>query len=998
MIVKRTYLHSWLGILLLCAGALSAQTTVTGTVTDEGIPLIGVSVRALGSTTGTVTDFDGNYTLSVPEGTDSLQFSYTGYTTQRVAIAGRSSIDLSLTQASELLQEVVVIGYGVQRKDDLTGSVGVVESEDLVDIPTQSLGQALQGKVSGLQIIPNSGAPGADAIFRIRGVGTLNNADPLFVVDGMILSDISFLNPQDVESISVLKDASATAIYGARGANGVIIVTTKRGRKGEGRIDINAYAGTQEVVKTIDVLNANQYATLINEADINDGRQPRFDNPDAFTESTDWQDVIFQTAPIYNANVAFSGGNERSTFNLSGNYFRQEGIIEGSTFDRFTTRINNTRQVKNWLNVGGNLSLVFTTSDNVNGGGVLLNAYRADPITAPIDSNGNFGNTAVIGNTGNPLATIEFNDNTSQGYRAVGNAFADVNLGEYFTFRTNFGLDFNYNRNRNFVPVFEVSANQRNEENDISVNSNYRRNWLWENTISYNRDIGFHHLDGVAGITYQDNFGEFISGTRQRVIGEDPSLYYLNAGDPTTATNGNGVSGGDWGLTSYLGRLNYVFDDRYLLTVSGRLDGSSRFGSNNRYGFFPSVGLGWNISQEDFWNTDGIVSRLKLRASWGQTGNDRIGDFTYTALVNSGQGAVFGTDETLLPGSTLTELANPDLRWEETTQTDVGVELGLFDNKFLLEADFYRKVTDGVLFRAPIPDYIGANAPIRNIAEVLNRGLDLAASWRETRGALSYRIGTNLSLVHNEVLRLDGEMGDFFAGGLGIGGQLGTNSRAGFTAGSFFGYELDGVFQNEEELTQFPTLGNQVPGDLRFRDTNGDGIISADDRVVLGSAIPDAILGVNGSIAYRGIELSFDLTGQFGNEIINAKKMARFGAYNYETSFLDRWNGEGTSTTEPRIGLAGQNIETLSSRFVEDGSYIRLRNVTLGYRLPVSVIDRLGMSSLRVYVSGTNLVTSQDYSGYNPEIFNGSVFDNGIDRGTIYPIARTITGGIDIQF
>ena len=986
---------------LLLAASLSGQTTITGTVTDGTEPLIGVSIQAIGTSSGAITDFDGTYSLSVPAGSDSLLFSYIGYQPQRVAIGGRTTVDINMAEATELLQEVVVIGYGVQQKSDLTGAVGVVESEQLTDIPTQSLGQSLQGKVSGLQIIPNSGAPGADAVFRIRGVGTLNNADPLFVVDGMILNDISFLNPQDVASVSVLKDASATAIYGARGANGVIIVTTKQGggATGAGGVTLNAYVGSQSIVRKIDLVNATQYATLINEADVNEGRAPRFANPAQFGEGTDWQDAVFRTAPIYNVNLAFGGSGDQGTFNLSANYFRQDGIIEGSNFDRFTTRLNATRKVNNWLTVGNNLSLVYNTSDRVPAGSIIDGAYQADPITPVRDSSGNFGNTATYSSTGNPVATIFYANDQLRNYRAVGNAFADVVFLQNFTFRTNFGLDFNYERTRNFVPVFNVSPIQQNQENDLTVRNAYRRNWLWENTVSYNNDFGIHHLDGVVGITYQDNFGEFIAGGRQRLIGEDPSFFYLNSGDQTTGTNSGGVDGGDWGLVSYLGRLNYVHNDRYLVTVSGRIDGSSRFGANYKYGFFPSVGLGWNVSQEDFWNDAGTISRLKLRASWGKTGNDRIGEYAYVPRVSSNQGAVFGRDPVLLPGSTLTGLANPDLRWEETAQTDLGVELGLFDNRFLLEADVYRKVTSGVLFNAPIPSYLGADAPVRNVAEVLNRGLDLSASWRESGGDLDYSIGGNVSLVHNEVLRLDGEGNDFFAGGLGVGGQLGTNSRPGFAAGTFYGYELDGVFQNEEQLGQFAQLGVQQVGDLRFRDQNGDGVITAaGDRVALGSSIPNMILGVNGSAAYRGFELSFDVTGQFGNQVINAKKMARFGAYNFETSFLDRWTGEGTSTTEPRITLGGQNIETLSSRFIEDGSYLRLRNVTLGYRFTSALVNRFKLQSLRLYVSATNLVTSQKYSGYNPEIYNGSVFDNGIDRGDIYPISRTITAGIDVSF
>jgi len=987
-------------LLLLLPVGLLAQRSVKGTVTDVDGPLTGVSILAVGSSTGTITDLDGNYDLTLPPATDSLEFSYIGYTTQKIAVAGRSQIDLTLSESTQLLEQVVVIGYGSQKKGDLTGAVSVVESKDLDNLPTQSLGQALQGKVTGLQIIPTSGAPGADAIFRIRGVGTLNDADPLFVVDGMIVNDISFINPQDVASVSVLKDASATSIYGARGANGVIIITTKLGNTdGRGNVNLSAYTGTQEITKTIDLVNAQQYATLINEADVNEGRQPRFANPDQYTTSTNWQDEVLQTAAVNNVQLSFNGGNQQSQYNFSVNYFGQDGIIKGSDFDRITTRFNNQLKVKSWLTVASNVSLGYTTSNNINGGSILLDAYRADPLTPAIDSLGNFGNTANFGSMGNPVATIFYTNNKSQGYRVVGNTYADVSFLKHFTFRTNFGLDYVSNSNKDFVPVFQVSPIQQNQQSRLSVSQAYYRNWLWENTLSYANNWGDHQVDGLAGLTYQDNFGEFLSGSRQNLVGESPDLQYLNAGEQLTSLANNGVNGGDWSLVSYLGRVNYTFASRYLLTLAGRIDGSSRFGANNRYGVFPSVGLGWNISNEPFFQQSDLLSRLKLRFSWGRTSNDRIGDYRYTALVNTGLGAVFGANETLNQGSTLQQLANPDIRWEETTQLDLGLEAGFFDNKLQLEIDAYQRTTAGILFAAEIPDYLGASAPTRNIAEVLNQGIDIKLDWRQKGRVVRYGVGVLGSILHNEVLKVDDLDSDLFGGGLGIGGQLGTNSRAGLPVGAFYGLVVEGVFQNAADLEKYPTLGNQVPGDLRFADLDGDGIITAEgDRTILGSAIPDFILGANAFIEVAGFDLNVDFVGQFGNEVINAKKMSRFGAYNFESSFLDRWTGEGTSNSEPRVTFGGTNIERLSSRFVEDGSYIRLRNLQLGYTLPVAVAQRIYLQSLRVYVSGTNLWTSTDFTGYNPEIYNGSVFDNGIDRGTIYPISKTINVGIDIQF
>ena len=997
--MQKRLLTTLLYLLTTCTCVL-AQTAITGTVTDGEFPLIGVSVRAMGSTSGAVTDLDGRYSVTVPPGTDSLLFTYIGFEPVRRAIKNQRSIDVVMGESAQILNEVVVVGYGVQQKDDLTGSVEVVESEELTDIPSQSLGQALQGKVSGLQIIPTSGAPGAGAVFRVRGIGTLTgNADPLFVVDGMILTDIDFINPYDVKSVSVLKDASATAIYGARGANGVVIITTKQGEDaGAGRVTVNAYTGVQKISRKLDMLNATEYATIVNEIDVNEGRRPRYDNPESFGEGTDWQDEIFQTAPISNVQVSFMGGGDRGGYNLSANYFSQDGIIDGSNFDRFTLRLNTSQSIKDYLRVGSNLSFVYTTADNLNAGGVLESTYRADPITAPRDSLGNFGNTSIRGNSANPLATIFYNFNKSQGYRAVGSAFAEVTFLKHFVARTNFGLNFNYGFNRTFVPEFFVSATQQNQINNLSLFNSYNRNWLWENTLTYSNDFGLHHVDGLVGLTYQDDFGEFVNAGRQDIQGETSSLFFLGLGDVMTATNGGGTTG-DSGLESYLGRINYDYDSRYLLTISGRVDASSRFGANFRRAFFPSVGLGWNVSSEDFWGDSDAFSRLKLRASWGRTGNDRIGNYAFSALITPELNAVFGTDEALVIGQTLRNLSNPNLRWEETTQVDFGVEMGFFANKLLLNVDYYDKLTEDILYSPPIPSYIGAGSPVQNIATVQNKGVDLNLTWRERRGKLNYSFSTNASFLDNEVIKIDGEGGEFLAGPFGIGGVFTTRGVAGFPVGGYYGYELDGVFQNQEELNTFPQLGAQRPGDLRYRDQNGDGVISpADDRVLLGSAIPDLIIGLNGSVAYAGVDLSFGFTSQFGSEIVNAKRALRFGAYNQESFVLDRWNGEGTSNTVPRATIAGPNVENLSSRYIESGDYIRLRSLQLGYSLSDALTRRLRLGSFRVYVNGTNLWTQQEYSGYNPEIHNGPLFDNGIDRGTIYPLSRVVTFGLDAAF
>ncbi len=987
-----------ISLLVLLPLGLLAQHTVEGTVRGAEETLIGVNIRVKGTTTGTISDLDGNYRLEVPSPTDTLLFSYTGYAPQEVPIQNRSRIDIVLEEQTNLLDEIVVVGYGTQRKSDLTGSVSTIQSEDLVSIPTQSVGQALQGKVAGLQITPTDGAPGSDAIFRIRGTGSFNGADPLFVVDGMIVNDISFVNPQDVENVSVLKDASATAIYGARGANGVIIITTKRGEAGqEAQVNVTSYYGTQEVVRTIGLTNAQEYATLANELAANEGRPPTFADPDAFGEGTDWQDVIFQNAPIQSHQVSFTGGAERYSYNVSANFFGQEGIIRGSDFDRVTLRINNQYQLKPYLTLGHNVSLLY--SDRMNGPGVVTSALRSAPTVPVFEEDGSFGNTGDVSSTGNPEATIFYNNNETQDYRVVGNVYLDVSFLDYFTFRTNLGADFLYREQEEFFPVFFVSAIQQRQENQLILTNNRNRNYLWENTLSFNYEQRDYRIDAVLGYTIQDFFNERVRAGRRNFVDERDIFRFFNAGEVGTEVLEGNVTL-DQGLVSYLGRVNFTLFDRYLFTVSGRVDGSSRFGPNNRYGFFPSFALGWNAANEAWFANQSTLSRLKLRFSWGQTGNDRIGDFRYTALVEPGEPAVFGPDETLVPGATVIRLANEDLQWEETTQWDIGIEFGLLENRMQVEVDYYNRESDGVLFEPLIPGYLGADPPAVNVSSIRNSGVDFNLRWQDViSDNFSYQIGGIFSILENEVLELSGTSEDFPAGGVGFGGVLATNSRPGFPVGAFYGFETIGVFQNEAELEQFATLPGDVqqPGDLIFRDIDGDGVITADDQTIIGQPTPDFTYGFNTGVQAYGFDLSAQFIGQSGSSIVNAKRGQRFGLYNFERIFLDRWNGEGTSNTEPRLTTSGVNYENFSDRFIESGDFLRLRTLELGYTLPQNIVNRIGLNSLRIYLSATNLATWQDYTGYTPEIYNNSVFDVGIDRGE-YPIAKTYLAGLNLSF
>jgi TonB-linked SusC/RagA family outer membrane protein len=992
-------LSKWKIVLLFCfltTFVFAQEMQVRGTIIDEnGEALIGVNIIAKNNFgLGTTSEVDGSYELTVPAADAILIFSYIGFSPKEIPVNGQKIINIIFDQESELLNEVVVVGYGVQRKSDLTGSVSSIEGAEITKIPTSSVDQALQGKIAGMQVTPVSGQPGAAAIIRIRGVGTLNDASPLFVVDGMFLEDITFLNPNDVESVEVLKDASATAIYGSRGANGVIIITTKKGSlNSEAVFEFSSYVGQQKLVKKIDLVNANEFATLANEVAENEGIGLPFSDPSIFGEGTDWQEEIFQTAPIQNYQLSVKGGSEKMTYNISGNFFKQKGIIQGSDYQRFSLRINNQYHLKSWAKIGHNISLI--RKEEVIAANVVANAYRADPTVAARDTAGNFGNTSVRASVANPTAQIEFNDNNGSGNRAVGNLYLDLNLFKNFTFRTNFGLDLNQNKAKSFRPVFFVSAIQQNVENSLNFYSDQSQSWLWENTITYNKEWPRHRLNILGGMTAQEYQFENFGGSRIGLPGESKELHYLSAGELEGQTNFNG--GFEWSLLSYLFRTNYVFNDRYLFTASVRADGSSKFGENNRYGYFPSVAVGWNVTQEDFMEKYEVIDRLKLRASWGVIGNEKIGAYAGRAVVSSNLNAVFGAPEALNFGASIITLANSNIRWEETAQTDIGVEIGFLKNKLTAEIDYYNRVTDGILIDVPIPAYVGsANNPIINAARVKNSGFDFNLNWRETRGKFSYHIGVIASTVNNEVLALGEGKEEIFGGDLGVGGKLGTRTEVGEPIGAYFGYLTEGIFQNEEEIAAAATIGDEKPGDLRFVDVNNDGEITTADRTYLGSPIPNFIYGFNLGAEYAGFDFSIEFNGLTGNKLINAKKMARFGTYNFEQSFLDRWTEEGSSTSEPRVTNGGHNYN-VSDHFVEDGAFFRLRNVQLGYTLPSNLLEQIHLSKLRIYVSGTNLKTWTKYSGYTPEVSSNSVIGVGIDQG-VFPIAKVLLVGVDVVF
>ena len=1006
--MKKMLVHKRLWLLLpvlLLAEWAGAQIAISGHVIDtlDNSPLIGVTIREKGGTAGAVTDYEGNYKISISNADATLVFSYTGYATREVLVAGRTQVNLTMGEDLTTLQELVVMGYGVQRKSDLTGSVGTVKSKEIERVPTSSIEQAMQGKVAGVYVTPASGQPGAGAVIRIRGTGTLNNSNPLFVVDGMLLDDASFINPQDVQSIEILKDASATAIYGNRGANGVVIITTKRGKAGEKAvIQFSSYYGTQSLTKKIPMANAAEYAQLYNELPLPDV----FANPASLGVGTDWQDVIFRDAPIANVQLSASGGSDKFLYNVSANYFDQTGILKDSRFDRLTFRVNNEYKLNPYVKLGNNLS--FSNINSQNPPGVIGSALQMPPVFGERDSLGNFSDPTFFGTAiANPAADLFYKDrNFSKGTRLVGTVYADITLFKHFTFRSNFGLDQAYVNTKNYEPKFAVSVSQRNGEDRLSVGSVQRRTWLWENTLTYDQTWENHHVNVLAGYTSQEFGDEALGASRAQFGSGQDELLYLNYGNDTTQLNYGEAS--QWAMISYLARANYTLMDRYLLTASMRVDGSSRFAADNRYGYFPSFALGWNVAEESFMSHQRFIDRLKLRASWGIVGNDKTQLYASLGAIQGGLYSIFGSDESLNQGATLTRLSNPNVRWENASQTDVGMEIGVLNGRLTAEIDWYNRVTSDILAELPIPDYVGSDGnPVVNSAKVRNRGWDFTLNWRETRGKFTYNITGILSTVDNEVLALSRGREEIFEASTAQG-DFATRTVVGQDIGSFYGYQVAGVFQNTEELSSLPKLGGEQPGDLRFADLNGrdslgnltgrpDGKITADDRTFLGSPIPKINYGFSVGVEAFGLDLAADFFGVSGNKVLNAKALARYGTYNWEKFFYDgRWTGEGTSNTTPRITDGGHNYR-MSDYWIKDGSFLRLRTLVIGYTLPGDWTSNIGVSRARFYVSGTNLWTKQSYSGYSPEFAGDNVYRVGIDNGS-YPIAKTILFGLDVSF
>ncbi|UXE66131.1 MAG: TonB-dependent receptor [Chryseotalea sp. WA131a] len=981
-------------ITFLCINFASfCQRLIEGKVLsgDDKQPLPGVSIGIEGTTRGTISDANGDFQLEVKDSDKALAFSFVGYKPTIVQLTGQNRLEVTLQPDVMNLDEVVVIGYGTVNKSDLTGAVSSLKSADLTKVPALNPMQALQGRLAGVQVSSSSGAPGAAPVVRIRGVGTFNNSAPIYVVDGMILDDINFLNSADIKSVEVLKDASATVIYGSRGANGVIIITTKQGNAGNKEtptvFEVNSEYSLQTLQRKIDLLKGREFAQVVN-----DFKPGTYNNVDALP-NTDWQDLVFKQAPLQNFNVSASGSSSKIQYYVGVGYFNQEGIIPNSSFERLTVKINNTFKLTDRIRLGNNMNIAPTRQQNTNSG-VVFAAYRAWPTLAPYQVND--GYTEVPG-VGNPLADLEYTTNNfSKGLRTLSNTYLEVDLPKGFSFKTSYNFDFQYNKNDNFVPVFFVSAQQQNSLSTLSKRTSDEVNWLWENILNYKKTIGKHRIDALSGYTMQNSSSEFTQLGARNIIRDSQDFWYLNNNNFSSVENGVDLNR-NFSMISFLGRANYVFNDRYLVTVSFRRDGSSKFSENNRYANFYSLALGWNLIEEEFIKKMNVFSNLKIRGSWGGIGNEKITYRDRFSSVSNGLNTVF--NGTLQPGSSFGGLGNPNLKWETTYQLNVGLEAGFFDDRLAIEIDYFNRRTEGILIPLSVPGHLGnAGAQVTfNAGQVTNRGLEVNVKYDGNVGGLGYKVGGNTTFIQNEVNTVSGDVGvgNFLRGG-NVFGAFVTLSTPGSPIGSFFGYQTNGVFQNAAELAAYPRDSQAGVGDLRFADTNNDGKITPEDRVVLGSPIPTFLYGFNLELNFRNFDLSADFQGEGGAKIYNAKATIRPDLYNFEASVIDRWRGEGTSNTEPRATQGGYNFLP-SNRFIQDASFFRLRTLSLGYSFPKTLASKAGMRVARIYIRSTNLFTLTQFTGYSPEIASENVTDNRVDRGS-YPVAIIYSVGLNISF
>jgi TonB-linked SusC/RagA family outer membrane protein len=1007
-------LHS---LLLTTVWAQDRQVSGKVTAAEDGTSLPGVNIVVQGTTKGTTTDAEGNYTIQLAPSENTLVFTFVGFSTITEEVGDRTVIDVVMGSDITSLGEVVVIGYGVAKKSDVTGAVASVRPEDLNKIPSSTAAEALQGKVAGVQVTTN-GTPGSAPTIRVRGLGSVSSrVEPLYVVDGVLVDDISFLGSNDIESMNILKDASASAIYGIRASNGVVIIQTKRGKNEQPRIAYSGYGGVQTPINMVDMANGSQYIELLNEKDaIAASRNGTTFTPrdaSAYPYSTDWYDEILRSgASIQSHDLSVTGGTEKSVYAMGGSFFKQEGLAGGTDYRRLNLRTSVESNVAKFLKIGVNANLSNFKSNNAPAS-LFTGAYIAPPaIPVRIDEN-TFASPQAFGDFANPAASQYYNNDKTKGIRLVGAVFADVTLLKGLTFKTAYGVDGNYSQNTKYVPPYFVSSTQRDTTKTLTRKIDNYFSYYWDNTLTYDFTVNSdHHFTLLAGMNAQQQQYYFMEGKRQGVDNFGENTWYFKLSE-----SGNDGSITDDGYRirafSYFGRLSYAFREKYLLTATLRRDGTSVFEEGNRYDYFPSVGLGWVISNESFMDNQEIFQFLKVRASWGKMGNNRIPASTVVNYTSTGgaYSPVFGGS--IQPGESITIIAPDNLLWEYTKEVDLAVEGYVLKNRLNFEIDYYNRKTSNAIFPVTVNGVFGTSNRdyLDNNADVVNRGVEVALNWKDEIGDFKYGIGGVFAYNQNKVDALKPGTVGIYGGYVNVTPT--TYTVVGHSVGEFYGRKVVGIFQNTSEIESYTSSNGTViqpnakPGDFKYQDSNDDGQINDKDRVFLGSAIPKYNFGINLYGAYKGFDITIDLYAQGGNKIYNAKRYRQIGNENYDLDFYEnRWHGEGTSNSYPSADLSADANKQANSWYLESGNFFKIRNIQIGYTIPTETTSRIGISKIRIYANAANPLVSFKYNGFSPEIPTAipgvnqqnttNITSQGIDNN-VYPMAATYNLGVNIS-
>lgn len=1015
--------------------------TVQGVVLDSNQePVIGANVLVKGTTVGTITDIDGRFTLEVPDNA-VLVVSYIGYLSTELVPGSKTDLTISLKEDSQNLDEVVVVGYGVSRKKDLTGAVSVLKIDDLKDTPVSSVDQMMQGKLSGVNVMPDN-MPGGGVAVRIRGFSTIRNNDPLYIIDGVpVEGGINFLNPNDIESMQVLKDASSASIYGARAANGVVIISTKKGKEGTFRVNLDAYVGVQTSAKQMRMLNAQEYGDLLWQAQRNDGKSPvsdvygsgetavipEFLDADHRLPSgdVDWVDEIMQKAMVQSYNLSLAKADKVSSHLFSLGYFNQDGLMKYTGFERISGRFNNEFKLFNdRLKIGENATLSHawgtSVTNNAALGGMLYNAYKTVSITPVYDLDGNFGSNPIA-DISNPLGELYRNkDNKDRTTRLFGNLFAELNILEGLYFKTNFGADYKNLYKRSFKAKYN-ELNTQQPLSTLSTQNRWNFNWVFTNTLNYLRTFDKHTIGALLGIETNRYQEEYFSASREGFASDDDNFHFLDAGDSGSQKNAGSAFTSK--MMSYFGKIDYNFDNRYLFSATFRRDGSSKLG-NNKWGNFPAVSAGWRISSEPFYDIPAI-SNMKVRIGWGQNGNSDIPAYStidsYMSNPNHSNYPIDGSQNSVTTGYTQTRYGNANLKWETTTQTNVGLDLGFLDNSLTVVLDWFNKDTKDLLWERPLIGTVGGtNQTVwDNVGKMRNRGFEAEVSYNKSINKdFGFNVAFNMSAIKNKMTELDGDVS--YIGlptsvihSLNFDQEV-SRSAIGQPIGSFYAYKEDGLFQSEAEIKSYTNnkgellQPNAKPGDIKFVDVNGDGVIDGNDRDYIGNPLPDVTAGLTLGVNFHNFDLSLFFQGMFGNDVYDLTRYVgdfyNQSQYNKNSRVVNAWTPTNTNTDIPRVTMDDPNNNIRpSSYYVQDASFVRLKNMKIGYSVPQSILSKIKFNSLYIYAQATNLFTITGYDGIDPEVGLQSYssdyrnLDMGVDRG-IYPLSRTFTFGVNVSF